>query len=191
MPTDLRPTFAPPACRSGVDRASCDLTVRFADSDNPAQSRPDSPASVSRPKKNAKTAVAQVPIIKNKNQQPQPPQGTSLWPFHRSRVNAAPKPGSNAAAASTKVQSQSKQPLRRDSIGQMVDTELVVAMDRKISWGKAKEYPGSVTLSELNDDGTGTSKTRSLKRIKKKKKPAEVQPQNKGGHRFFGAFWAS
>ncbi|KAH7986412.1 hypothetical protein HPB51_026674 [Rhipicephalus microplus] len=181
MPTDLRPTFAPSACRSGVDRASCDLTVRFADSDDPAQSRPDSPASVSRPKKNAKTAVAQVPIIKNKNQQPQPPQGTSLWPFHRSRVNAAPKPGSNAAAASTKVQSQSKQPLRRDSIGQMVDTELVVAMDRKISWGKAKEYPGSVTLSELNDDGTGTSKTRSLKRIKKKKKPAEVQPQNKGG----------
>ncbi|KAL1417202.1 hypothetical protein MTO96_027084 [Rhipicephalus appendiculatus] len=180
IPTDLRPTFAPPAGRSGVDRASCDLTVRFADSDDPTMPRPDTTASTSRPQKNAKTAAPQAPIIKNKNQQPQPQQGTSLWPFRRNRANTAAKPGRNAAVASTKVQSQSKQPLKRDSISQMVDTELLAAMERKISWGKAKAYPGSVTLSELNDDGTGTSKTRSLRRIKKKK-PVEVQPQNKGG----------
>ncbi|KAH7957182.1 hypothetical protein HPB52_015898 [Rhipicephalus sanguineus] len=180
MLTDLRPMVAPSAGRSGVGRASCDLTVRFADSDGPAKSRPDSSASTSRPQKNTKTAAAQAPIIKNKNKQPQPQQGTSLWPFRRNRVDTAGKPDRNAAAASAKVQSQSKQPPKRDSIGQSVDSELLAAMDRKISWGKAKTYPGSVTLSELNDDGTGTSKTRSLRKIKKRK-PAEAQPQNKGG----------
>ncbi|CAN8016835.1 unnamed protein product [Ixodes persulcatus] len=50
-----------------------------------------------------------------------------------------------------------------------------IAMDKRISWGKAKAYPGSLTVSELNDDGTGTSKTRSLRRIRKKKSGVEHQ----------------
>ncbi|EEC13432.1 hypothetical protein IscW_ISCW008874 [Ixodes scapularis] len=50
-----------------------------------------------------------------------------------------------------------------------------IAMDKRISWGKAKAYPGSLTLSELNDDGTGTSKTRNLRRIRKKKSGVEQQ----------------
>ncbi|KAH7958916.1 hypothetical protein HPB49_006514 [Dermacentor silvarum] len=178
MPTELRATVAPPTGRSGVGRASCDLTVRFADNDDSAKSRPDSPASGARSRKKT-TAAAQTPATRSKNQQPQPQpqQGSSLWPFRRNRVSAA-KPGKNAVAASSNSQPKSKQPPRRGSAGATVDSQLLAAMDRKISWGKAKAYPGSVTLSELNDDGTGTSKTRSLRRIKKKR-PAEAEPQPK------------
>lgn len=172
--TELHPTVAPPTGRTGVGRASCDLTVRFADSDGTAKSRPESPASASSPRK--KTAGAQAPAIKTKIQPPQPQQGMSLWPFRRNKVNTAAKANRNVAAAS--VNAQSKQTPRRDSIGQTVDSELLAAMDRKISWGKAKAYPGSVTLSELNDDGTGTSKTRSLRRIKKRR-PTATETQTK------------
>ncbi|CAN7947291.1 unnamed protein product [Ixodes hexagonus] len=54
-----------------------------------------------------------------------------------------------------------------------------LAMDKKISWGKAKAYPESLTLSELNDEGTGTSKTRSLKRTRKKKPAADQVTKRK------------
>nr|XP_054931775.1 uncharacterized protein LOC129387076 [Dermacentor andersoni] len=178
MPTELRATVSTPTGRSGVDRASCDLTVRFADNDDSAKSRPDSPGSGSRQRKKT-MAAAQSPATRSKNQQPQPQpqQGSSLWPFRRNRLNAA-KPGNNVVAATAKPQPKSKQVPRRESVGPTVDSELLAAMDRKISWGKAKAYPGSVTLSELNDDGTGTSKTRSLRRIKKRR-PIEAEPQPK------------
>lgn len=175
MPTELLPTVAvPPAGRSGGGRGSCDLTVRFADTEG-LEPRAESATLGSRPQKKPTGAASQSP---GKTQQPQ--QGSSLWPFRRGRPNKEAPKLKNAAA---KPQPKST-PTRRDSAGapitSLVDSELATAMDRKISWGKAKAYPGSVTLSELNDDGTGTSKTKSLRRIKKKKPEPPPKPKSEG-----------
>lgn len=91
--------------------------------------------------------------------------------------------GRNKPGKGAEVQGQQKlnatQLGTRQKSSAVMNPEDTAAMDRKISWGKAKAYPGSLTLSELNDGGTGTSKTRSLKRLRKKKPDPVAMEQTK------------
>lgn len=168
------PTMTTLSGRStGGGRESCDHTVRFADSSglDPGQ---ETRATGSRPPKR-KTRSEQP----SKSPRPQPPQqqGTLIWPFRRNKANAEAARKMRNASSQPQPKSKPSTKIATSPMTDLIDTELLAAMDRKISWGKAKAYPGSVTLSELNDDGTGTSKTRSLRRIKKRKPVEEPPPK--------------
>lgn len=169
MPAEPLPTTTTSSGRSG--RESCDHTVRFADSSGP-DPRQESRAAGSRP---PKKTIRSEQAGNCSGLQPPQQQRTLIWPFRRNKDNA--EAALKMRSASSQPQPKSKPPTKISTspMTDLIDTELLAAMDRKISWGKAKAYPGSVTLSELNDDGTGTSKTRSLRRIKKRK-PAEEPP---------------
>lgn len=169
MPAEPLPTTTTSSGRSG--RESCDHTVRFADTSGP-DPRQESRAAGSRP---PKKTIRSEQAGNCSGLQPPQQQRTLIWPFRRNKDNA--EAAFKMTSARSQPQPKSKPPTKISTspMTDLIDTELLAAMDRKISWGKAKAYPGSVTLSELNDDGTGTSKTRSLRRIKKRK-PAEEPP---------------
>ncbi|XP_064459353.1 nucleolar protein dao-5-like [Ornithodoros turicata] len=162
----------PQASTSGNDEPA----VRFAMKQTCDSSENTSPDATPK-----KSKVAR-PVLKHR----EPPKNTKPKNTFNDRIRffARKKPAQNkiekpASHRVLEVQGNPRKPAGPEGAEFLSKLSFLDNIDRKITWGKAKTYPGSVTVSELNDDRIGTTEVNRMATKVKKRKKQEPQPKPK------------